>query len=289
MKKQQIPRLIDSRIYRYWQALFMAFYSRRLYVDVAKRWHGFCFFYLLLVIAVASIPVSIRITLDINHYLTDDLIAPIEKIPPLQVKHGEIRFDKPMPYFIKNKAGEAVIMIDTRKVMTNLDAIYPELMVLITKNKLYFRRPDIKFFFNTPEQALHNAVVHTLDKSVSQVFVVKEWIKSSNIIRLKWFVTLMVYPVLVSFVFGLCFSLLLAFSMFAQTVSWLIFRFKIKFAEAARLLIVSSTSLFFAFFLLWAFNLLFRGVELIFLASFVLYFSYGVLAVKRESRMLVRS
>ena len=33
-------KLIDAPVYRYWDALYMSFYSRRLYVDVGKRWRG---------------------------------------------------------------------------------------------------------------------------------------------------------------------------------------------------------------------------------------------------------
>lgn len=287
-KKQQALGLINVRIYRYWQALYMAFYSRRLYVDVAKRWRGFGFFYLLLLIAVAIIPLSTRIMLDINRYVNEEIISPIENIPALRVQNGEVLFDKPMPYLIKNKMGSVVVMIDTSDTVKGMDAAYPELMMLITRTKLYFRKPEIKLFFKTHKPSAEAPVVEDINTTSSETFAGKAWVKSSGIIKIKWFLMSMVYPMMLPFFFGLFFTFLLILSMLAQVFSWLILKFKIKFSEAARLLIVASTAQICVCFFLVSFNLLFKGAGLLFIALIAMYFSYGVLSVKRESNLLVR-
>ena len=57
---------IDSPNYTYWQALYKAFYSWWLYVDVGKRWKGYGFLYLLLAVAVFSMPVSLKAIFDLK-------------------------------------------------------------------------------------------------------------------------------------------------------------------------------------------------------------------------------
>src|SRR5476651_2545843 len=59
-KEKNKLKLIDAPVYGYWKALYMSFYSRRLYVDIGKRWHGFGLVYLLLAIAVLSLPFALR-------------------------------------------------------------------------------------------------------------------------------------------------------------------------------------------------------------------------------------
>ncbi len=43
---------IDAPAYGYWKALYMSFYSTRLYVDVGKRWRGIGLLYLLFFVVV---------------------------------------------------------------------------------------------------------------------------------------------------------------------------------------------------------------------------------------------
>ena len=74
IKKKQTLRPLDAPIYNYWQALYRSFYSGRLYIDVIKRWRGFGALYLLLAISLASIPLSLRIMVDFNHYFEKKMI-----------------------------------------------------------------------------------------------------------------------------------------------------------------------------------------------------------------------
>lgn len=288
-KQPQAPKPINTRIYSYWQSFYMAWYSRRLYVDVAKRWRGLGFFYLLLLIAIASIPVSVRIVIDFNRYVNEQIISPIEKIPPLTIQNGELIFDKDMPYLIKNKAGAVVIAIDSNGVVKDMDSTYPKLMLLITKHKLYFRMPEIKVFFNPQDKQPAPPTVETLDKHDSEIFVAKDWVKNSGLLRLKWLITVMIYPMLVSFLFGLFYTFFLILAMLGQVFSWLIFKYKLSFKEAARLLVVACTAQVTIFLILLSVNLLFQGMGLLALIMNATYFSYAVLSVKRESKMMVHS
>lgn len=288
-KKEQMLKRVDVPLYRYWQALYMAFYSRRLYVDVAKRWRGFNFVYLLFVITVVSLPFSIRIMLDLNHYFNEQIISPLEQLPPLHLENGQILLDKPMPYLIKNKTGAVVIMVDTREGVKGMDPAYPELMILVAKDKLYFDVPDIKLFFSSPDSPSKHPTVQGLDKHVSEVFNAKEWIHSSGIVKFKWFLICLMYPAIISFFFGLICSISLVLTMFAQAFSWLIFNTKLTFKEVLRMLVVASTPLMTIFMLLFSVNRLFPGMGLVWIVLITAYFSYAVLAVKRENKMLVHA
>ncbi len=290
-KKQQMPRRVDAAVYRFWQALYMAFYSKRLYVDVAKRWRGLCFFYLLWVIAVAAIPISVRLVVKFNHYVDDQIIAPLNKIPPLEVHNGEISFDKPMPWLVTNNTGAVIAMIDTRTYGKGMDGTWPELMMLVTKDKFYFRPPKIRLLSDAaPDSKARNNVIEKMpDKDTSEILRVGEWAKSSGLLNLKWLVAGMIYPCLVSFLFSFFFVFFLVLSMLAQVFSWLVLRFKLTFKQAARLMIVTSTVQFLVLLLLPAVNVSINGLWFLCLASFVCYFCYAVLSVKRESLRLVRT
>ncbi len=289
IKKEQTLKRVDAPVYRYRQALYMAFYSRQLYVDVAKRWRGFCFLYLLLVIAIVSIPYSVHSILNFNHYMNDQIISPLEKIPPLHVQNGEVLFDKPMPYLIRNNSGDVIIMIDTNDKVSGMDANFPQLKMLIAKNKLYLHGPHLNYFLKTPDKVNTPPLVKILDKNMSGIFVAKDWIKDGGLLPLKWFLRIMVYPMIVSFFLCLSSTFFLVFTMLAQTVSWLIFRFKLSFMETTRMLVVASTAQMSAFLLLLSVNRLLPNMGLICVGLVAIYFSYAVLAVKRESKMMVHA
>lgn len=286
-KQQNLKRMKDS-IYSYRQALYMAFYSRRLYVDVVKRWRGFSFKYLLLLIMIATIPLSGRIIYKFNQALNEQMIEVINKLPPLEIHNGELIFDKPMPYFIKNKAGSVAIIIDTTGKVTKIDQSYPELMMLITKNNLYFQPPNVYLFPMSDGLKSPSVTVEPLD-GMNEIFVGKEWIQTSGVLNLKWIGSALVYPIIVPLLFGMIATLSLVFTMLAQGVAWVIFKTKLSFKETCRLIIVASTAQALTSFLLLAFDFTFPGMQMMCGMMTFVYFSFAVLSVRRESNQLVRS
>lgn len=288
-KKSQTLRVSDAPIYSYWQALFMSFYSRRLYVDVAKRWQGFGVLYLLLVIAIATIPLSARIIYDFHQYFDEQMVLPLSKLPPLYVQNGEVVFDKPMPFFMKNRAGAVVAIVDTTGKIKNIDPTYPELTILITKDKLYFRPPKFHLFLGAPPQTKPDDVfMQPLDKSSNEVFDGKAWVQSSGILKLRFMTELLVYPLIAMFLFGMYAVLLLALAFIGQLFAHIIFKFKLPYKMAARLFLVGSTAQIVVFFTLLTANMFFTGVGFLYMILLAVYFNYAVLCVKHESNKLVR-
>lgn len=287
-KKSKQMQTLEMPLYTYWQALYLAFYSSRLYVDVFKRWRGYGVLYLLLVIAIATIPLSLRIIYYFNHYFDEQMIAPLKQLPTLYIQNGHVVFDKPMPYFIKNKKGDVVALIDTTGTVKGMDKTYPELTVLITKDKLYFRPPKFRLFFKEQDELKgDNIYAQSLSKQSNEVFIGKEWVETSGVLKLKWVAALLVYPLMTGFIFGLYVIVLLFLAFTGQLFSIIIFKFKMSFKETCRLFLVAATAQTFILFLFMALNITLPLSGFSYIALLAVYFSYAALSVKRESKKLV--
>ncbi len=288
IKNKQNIRPVDAPIYRYWQALYLAFYSSRLYVDVFKRWRGFGVRYMLLLLAIATIPLSARITFSFDQIFESQMIMPLNQLPTLYVQNGEVVFDKPMPYFVKNTKGGIVAIIDTTGTIKEISKQYPQLTILITKDKLLFRIPKFPSLFTTPKQVLgDNVYVQLLNKNTNELFVGEKWVKSSGVLKLKWITELLVYPLMTGFVYGLYTMSMLVFAFIGQLFALIIFKFKLTFREACRLLLVASTAQTAVFFAMLTANVTLPGGGTIYIVLLAAYFSYAVLSVRRESKKMV--
>ncbi len=289
-KNQSLPQRIDAPVFSYWQALYMAFYSKRLYVDVAKRWRGVCFVYLLFMVGVASIPLTARLMYDYNQFIQDQVIAPLATIPPLQLSNGLISLNAPMPYLVRSKTGDLVAMIDTRAKGHGMKNMDPKLMLLVTRDKFYFRAPNINLFPSLSSTSQpKEPVVKQPQQDASGELVLSKLINSDSVLRYKWILGALIYPLVVSFLFGMFFSLFFVVAMLAQAFSWLILRCKIKFTEALRILIVSSTVQVSILLFFLSINVLFPSLSIICLILCVVYFCYAVLSLKRSSKNIVLS
>lgn len=283
--------LIDARIYKYWQALYMSFYSRRLYVDVAKRWKGFGLMYCLLLMTVASIPFAVKSVIDFNQYVGSDFIKPVSEIPPFKIVHGKAVFEENMPFIIKNSLAQDVVVIDTTGKINSMNEKYPDLIMLITADKYYFRAPKLRFLKDDlkNQRYFDTQRIESFDFSniESGVFDAKAWIKDSNLMRLKNGLLAFIYPFLVSAFFGIFVTFLLVLSMMGQLVSYTIFKYKLKFKPACRIMMVSSSVGLSLFLCLKATQYNTNLMNCMCILLIIGYFCFAVLSVRRESRELV--
>jgi len=88
--------------------------SRSFYREVAQEWRGVCLGYLLLLVALTTLPTVLEMHLDLGRYMRDEAPYITEQIPTVTVKNGEIDIDKESPYDIKGKTGEVLAIFDTR-------------------------------------------------------------------------------------------------------------------------------------------------------------------------------
>lgn len=284
-------RLVDAPMYRYWQAFILAFYSSRLYVDVSKRWRGIGLLYLLLAIAVAVIPLATRVTINFNNYFNERLLEPIESLPTLYMQNGKVEFNEPMPYLIKNRKGEVVAIIDTTGVVQAIEGKeYPQLAVLVTSDKLYFRPPKFQLFVNEPTAGEGEHVyTQSLNKQTNEVFIGKQWVASSGVLKLKYLTDIMIYPVMTCFIFAIYFAFALVLAMLGQTLAHVIFKVKLKFIESCRLFIVAATPQIVLLFLMISLDIILPGYGIVYIAVTAAYFSFAIVSIRKEHKQMVHS
>ncbi len=106
-----------------WQALYLSFFSKRFYQDVAQRWHGTAFGYLLLLVAIWWIPGAVMLYLQGVEFATTYAPKVIEQVPTITVTRGRVSLDASMPYVITDPdTGKRLAVIDTTGQITTLEA-----------------------------------------------------------------------------------------------------------------------------------------------------------------------
>lgn len=170
------------RQYSVWQAIFMSFYSRKLYRDVAFNWGGFAFLYLLLLVSLSVVSWTYKIQQAVNQAYLHASEKFIPQIPVLTLKNGKISTPEKRPYLIKSDNGKEIIaIIDTSGKYKSLKDTKASL--LITETELY-----------TAPKATETRI-DKVPADVSLVFdpvVVNQYVK--NVFAWTW---LLVFPLLV--------------------------------------------------------------------------------------------
>ena len=170
-----------------------------------------------------------------------------------------------------------------------MDDIYPKLVVLVTKDKVFFHPPQFPFSRPTLEKNEGNGIyVHSLGNDTNEVFVGKDWVASSGVLKYKWIVDLCVYPLMVGFIFGLFVVPVFFLAFIGQLLSIIVFKFKLTFKDTSRLFMVAATPDILVFFAQHTANITFPGQNLYNVALLAVYFSYAILSVRRESKKMVR-
>ncbi|STX51831.1 Protein of uncharacterised function (DUF1189) [Legionella busanensis] len=284
MTDAQTPlRDIDKPHYNYFQALYLSFFSNRLYIDVGRRWKGFAITYLLLLFLITSLPVFVRIFINFNDYFEQQITLPIKSLPPFYVQNGEVILDKPMPYLVKNREGKIIAAVDTTGTIKQIDSKYPDLAILIVKDGLFYRIPE--------SQGLNNIDLKIdkipFDKNMNQYFDGSQWLNTSGVQKLKLFSQVIIYPTIVLSLFFMYLAILFILALLGQVIALAIFRYSISYGQAVRLLNVSATPHIVFLMILITFNWLFMGFGLALVIILAFYFCYALLALKRDSTKLV--
>lgn len=123
-------------------AIFMSFYSKRLYKDVGKNWGGKVFLYLFFVLALSWIWPTYNAQRFINSYYTQSGEAIVNQIPVVEIKEGKVNTPEDKPYIVTDPANKATLLIiDTSGQYTSLENV--DAGVLITKNQIISKpKPD---------------------------------------------------------------------------------------------------------------------------------------------------
>ncbi len=289
-RKQKL-RNIDSPLYKYRQALYLSFYSRKLYIDVVKRWRGLGIKYFLFFFIIACIPFSIKSMIDMNNHIKYDLLEPIYLVPKFKVENGKVQFSKKMPYFIRNHLGKVVAIIDTTGLINEINDEYPDLLLLVNSNKIHLKFPKLLFLKNDKKNAKSYNNQETLTHDLSEIeddeFDGSDFIKEAGFVKIKNYFLVFVYPIIVSALFGMFTTVILALAIMGQVASYAIFKHQLSYKQASRISVISSSIGIWIYLCLKTFDIYSYTLNFMCMTVVFIYFSYGVLAVKRDSRNLV--
>lgn len=123
------------------ESLFLSFYSKSLYQDIAKAWKGLALGYLLLVMAICWLPFSYDFHRFLSHYADQILPDIIQQVPIITIAKGKLSIDKPVPYVIKQPGDQqALIIFDTSGKYTSLEHL--DAFVLFTRDNVIVRDPS---------------------------------------------------------------------------------------------------------------------------------------------------
>ncbi len=281
----------DKSIFKYWQALYLSFYSVRLYVDVAKRWKGFGFGYFLMLIAIAVIPLSIKAMQVCNRYYDYQMIDPLKKIPDFAVDRGRLVFTGITPYVIKNVYEDPVIVIDPNSTLTEINYVYPKWMLFITSDRFYLRLPNLSIF---EDETMPRATLNSPDINMQsfesieyETFNSAYWLEQTHFSSIKWYFIVATYPIFVAVLFGFFAVVLGLMTILGRAFSKIIFKFGLTFKQAYRIMLVSSGCGISVFVLGMPYVARMPVVGFFLMIAIILYFCFAVLAIKKESKSLV--
>lgn len=115
-----------------------SFYSKPLYRKVARRWKGAALGYLLLLLAICLLPEALKMQVEISRFARQEGAALARQIPDITIRQGEVSTDVATPYFIKDRDGAPLAIIDLTGRYTSLD--HTPARFLLTRNRLIYRR-----------------------------------------------------------------------------------------------------------------------------------------------------
>ncbi|MGE3920509.1 MAG: DUF1189 family protein [Gammaproteobacteria bacterium] len=167
--------------FRYFHAWLYSFFSKKLYVDVANRWRGNGFVYLLLLIMLFIIPQTIFTNNQLRQFVTSNQSA-LKEMPTITIKNGIVSTPENKAYLLKANPKSTLnfLVIDTTgqyKSLSQADAIF-----LLTRDQIMFK--DV----HGDSKAIH------LQKSMNEVFNKDHALNMLSFIK-KWGILLVYVPV----------------------------------------------------------------------------------------------
>lgn len=119
--------------------LYMSFYSRELYRDVAANWGGRVFWYLFLLLALCWIPVMGVSKSVVTSYITYEAPRLVRQFPPIEISSGIATVDAQMPYTITDpEKGTPLIILDTTGQTGSL--VESDAVILLMKDKVVLKK-----------------------------------------------------------------------------------------------------------------------------------------------------
>lgn len=252
--------------YNFLQAIYMSFYSKKLYRDVANNWGGKTFFYLLMLVIISAAVYS---------YITQNLIkegyqyysaqlAP--QIPSLTFKNGKLSTPENRPYFIVNPNNkENLAVIDTSGQYTSAEQAQTSL--LITQTQAITHSDNQSKTYTFPEDFNSEVTPGTIDYFIERLLGYT-WI-IFFIVFIFFFYIYRIFQALIYALIGKIFASL--------------FRVQIAYGQIVQIMMVAITPVIILSAIQHIFLIKLNHEMLIYFLLAMLYLFYGIMANKKLS------
>lgn len=125
------------REYHVFQAIFMSFYSKALYRDVATRWGGKAFFYLFLLLALSWIGFTVQLQTALNLGFSAYAEKFHKQLPAITIKDGVVSTPERKPYVVVDPdTQQKLFVVDTSGQYQTLEQAKSN--ILLTERTLYY-------------------------------------------------------------------------------------------------------------------------------------------------------
>lgn len=253
--------------YGIFKAIFMSFFSKRLYRDVATNWGGKSFLYLLTIVALSSVYITYFLQTTLSEgYRTvyASILAP--QVPIITVEKGIIKTPENRPYFITDPSTHVLYgVIDTTGQYTTLEQ--SKSFILVTQNQIITKpKPDETKIYQVSDQ-------------INQVFdpqVINQAIEKC--IGYLW-IGLFIAIVIFSYVFRILQAFL--YSLVGKIFAWL-FGVKLTYWQIVQIMMVAITPVMVIEVILQIIKVGFPHEMLLLFLLGILYMFYGILANKKD-------
>lgn len=124
---------------RFYEVWLLAFFSPKLYREVARTWQGTGFLYLFLLLAVCWIPLIYFIVNGLVFFKTNVFKEFLQAIPAISIVNGELAM-KEASSFVFPSSGDPFLIIDTSGRVDDISKTTAE--ILITKKQMSIQDPQ---------------------------------------------------------------------------------------------------------------------------------------------------
>lgn len=253
--------------YNVLQAIFMSFYSKNLYRDVANNWGGKAFFYLLFLLCLSWIAFVCVLQMGINEGYRKHSDAVIDQIPVLTIKDGKLSTPENKPYVIVNPdTKEKVFVIDTTGQYTSLEQA--QAPVLVTETQVFSQ--------TKPNQIRIDQIPSNLSVAINPQ-TVNEYLK--YYLGYAW-IFLFILFVIISYVFRVLQSLIYAL---IGIIFKAIFKVSLTYGQLLVIAMVALTPVIVISTILDFLNVVLPYESLIGFLLSMAYLCFGIIANKAKS------
>lgn len=127
--------------FRIYHPLWLSFFSKDLYRDVANNWKGIGVLYLLLLVSISWAPGLIKMHFIMADFVNNSAVTIVSQVPEIDIVDGTASTPELAPYFISDpETGELLGIVDVSGEYSDL--VNTDAKFLLTKTKFIVEKSD---------------------------------------------------------------------------------------------------------------------------------------------------